>query len=194
MELSHVDDFFREVKNTVDHLPYDKITKLALELKFLQSRGRLFILGVGGSAANASHMVNDVRKLCGIEAYAPTDNVAELTARTNDEGWESVFVDYLRVSNLGYKDALLILSVGGGSEEHQVSVNLVRAIKYAIEKKAKVFGIVGSSTGATAQLGDTVVIVETLPKWITPIAESFQALVWHCIVSHPQLQINKTKW
>lgn len=197
MELkgTHSVDFFSEVKKTIDHLPYDKIERLAhdlVQLRFLG--GRLFILGVGGSAANASHMCNDVRKLCGIEAYAPTDNVAELSARTNDEGWDTVFSAYLEVSKLSQKDALMILSVGGGSQEHQVSVNLVNAIQYALAQSAKVYGIVGSDQGATAQLADTVVIIRTLPKWITPIAESFQALVWHCLVSHPLLQSKLTKW
>jgi D-sedoheptulose 7-phosphate isomerase len=157
--------------------------------------GRLFILGVGGSAANASHAVNDFRKICGFEAYAPTDNVSELTARTNDEGWATVFAAWLRGSRCNAKDALLILSVGGGNLEKNVSPNLVEALKVAKEVGASVLGIVGKDGGYTAKVADACVIVPTVnPANITPHAEAFQAVVWHLFVSHPRLKIAPTKW
>ena len=157
--------------------------------------GRLFILGVGGSAANASHAVNDFRKLCGIEAYAPTDNISELTARTNDDGWETVFSGWLRISRLSVSDALLILSVGGGNAEKNVSVNLIRAIDYAKTMGAKVFGIVGRDGGYTKLMGDCVVQIPTVDEaLVTPLAEAFQAVVWHALTNNPSLQIHPTKW
>jgi D-sedoheptulose 7-phosphate isomerase len=159
------------------------------------SGGRLFILGVGGSAANASHAVNDFRKICGLEAYAPTDNVSELTARTNDEGWAGVFEGWLRVSRLRATDALLILSVGGGNLEQQVSPNLVAAIQYARTTGAKVTGIVGRDGGYTAHHADACVIVPTVnAKHVTPHAEAFQAVIWHLLVTHPALKQAETKW
>jgi D-sedoheptulose 7-phosphate isomerase len=160
-----------------------------------EAGGRLFILGVGGSAANASHAVNDFRKIAGIEAYAPTDNVSELTARTNDEGWASVFVEWLRVSRLGPKDCLLILSVGGGDAVNNVSPNLVAALQLAKQVGAGVIGIVGKDGGYTARVADAVVLVPTVnPGSITPHTEAFQAVVWHLFVSHPDLKVNQTKW
>jgi D-sedoheptulose 7-phosphate isomerase len=173
-----------------------EMERLVQELSVLRARkGRLFILGVGGSAANCSHAVNDFRKLCGIETYAPTDNVSELTARTNDEGWESVFSEWLKVSNLSEKDALLIFSVGGGNKEKNVSTNLIQAIDLAKEVGAKVFGIVGRDGGYTQQKGDCVVLIPTVDAdKVTPHAEAFQGVIWHCFVSHPSLQIVKTKW
>ena len=160
-----------------------------------QRRGRLFILGVGGSAANAGHAVNDFRKLCGIEAYAPTDNVAELTARTNDEGWETVFANWLAVSRAGERDALLIFSVGGGSSERNVSVNLVRAIAYAREKGLKIFGVVGRDGGDTKRRGDAVLVVPTVDEaLVTPHTEAFQAVIWHAMVCHPKLMARENKW
>ena len=157
--------------------------------------GRLFILGVGGSAANASHAVNDFRKICGMEAYAPTDNVSELTARTNDEGWAGVFEGWLRVSRLRAADALLIFSVGGGNPEKQVSPNLVAAIQYARTVGAKITGIVGRDGGYTAQNADACVIVPTVnAKHVTPHAEAFQAVIWHLLVTHPALKQAETKW
>ncbi len=157
--------------------------------------GRLFILGVGGSAANASHAVNDFRKICGFEAYAPTDNVSELTARTNDEGWAGVFEGWLRVSRLRTQDALLIFSVGGGDLEKQVSPNLVAAIRYAKSAGAIVTGIVGRDGGYTAQNADACVIVPTVnAKHVTPHAEAFQAVIWHLLVTHPALKQAETKW
>ena len=157
--------------------------------------GRLFILGVGGSAGNASHAVNDFRKICGFEAYAPTDNVSELTARTNDEGWSTVFCEWLRGSRLRKEDALLVLSVGGGNLEKNVSPNLVEAVKLAKERGATVLGIVGKDGGYTAQVADACCIVPVVnPATITPHSEAFQAVVWHLFVSHPALKVRETKW
>ncbi len=157
--------------------------------------GRLFILGVGGSAANASHAVNDFRKICGFECYAPTDNVSELTARTNDEGWATVFAEWLRGSRLNARDGLLILSVGGGSLEKNVSPNLVEALKLAKTVGASVFGICGKDGGYTAQVADACVIIPTVnPANITPHSEAFQGVVWHLFVSHPRLKVAQTKW
>lgn len=160
-----------------------------------QRGGRLFILGVGGSAANASHAVNDFRKLCNVETYAPTDNVSELSARVNDEGWETVFSSWLDGSRLNSKDAILVFSVGGGNAEANVSMNLVEALKMAQERSVDVFGIVGRDGGYTATVAKSCVTVPTVDdSLITPIAEAFQAVVWHCLVSHPVLKKNATKW
>jgi D-sedoheptulose 7-phosphate isomerase len=157
--------------------------------------GRIFFLGVGGSAANASHAVNDFRKVCGIEAYAPTDNVAEFSARTNDDGWETVFVNWLRGSRLCARDMVFVLSVGGGSIEKNVSPNLVRAVEYAKEVHATVVGIVGRDGGYTATVADACVIVPTVNSSnVTPHAEAFQAVIWHLLVSHPSLKATATKW
>ena len=157
--------------------------------------GRLFILGLGGSAANASHAVNDVRKIAGIECYAPTDNVSELTARTNDEGWSTVFAEWLKGSRLNEKDALLILSVGGGNMEKNVSPNLVTALELAKERGASVLGIVGRDGGYTAQVADITILIPTVnPENTTPHSEAFQAVVWHLFVSHPKLKVAQTKW
>jgi D-sedoheptulose 7-phosphate isomerase len=157
--------------------------------------GRLFVLGVGGSAANASHAVNDFRKIAGIEAYAPTDNVSELTARTNDEGWETVFRGWLAVSRLGPADTLLILSVGGGNIERNVSPNLVAALKYARERSATVIGIVGRDGGYTASAADACVLIPPVnPDTVTPHTEAFQAIIWHLMVSHPKLKVSQTRW
>jgi D-sedoheptulose 7-phosphate isomerase len=172
------------------------VERLVQELKALRERGgRLFITGVGGSAANASHAVNDFRKLCGIEAYAPTDNVSELTARTNDEGWETVFAGFLEVSQANDKDAVLVFSVGGGNAEKNVSVNIIRVLDEAKKRNMKIFGIVGRDGGYTKQVGDEVVVVPTVDAGlVTPLTEAFQAVVWHGIVSHDDLQIRDTKW
>ena len=166
------------------------------ELRGVRDRGgRLFILGVGGSAANASHAVNDFRKIAGMECYAPTDNVSELTARTNDEGWASVFSEWLRGSRLNAKDALLILSVGGGNLEKNVSPNLVAAVQLAKQVGARVVGLVGKDGGYTAKVADACVIVPTVnPNNVTPHTEAFQAVLWHLFVSHPDLKVNQTKW
>lgn len=172
------------------------IDSLAAELAALRAKnGRLFLIGVGGSAGNCGHAVNDFRKLCGIEAYAPTDNVSELTARTNDEGWNTVFSAWLRISRLDRDDALLILSVGGGNEARDISVNIIEAVKLAKERGAKIFAIVGRPDGYAAQNGDTVVVVPIIDERLTtPMSEAFQALVWHCLASHPDLQVSATKW
>ena len=194
MSFAHV--YFDEVSAIIKTLDLGKIEALALGLqKVRERRGRLFILGVGGSAANASHAVNDFRKLCEFEAYAPTDNVAELTARTNDEGWETVFAQWLKLSRLSDQDGILILSVGGGHLEKNVSPNLVRALEFAVERKASIFGIVGLDGGYTAQVADVAVIVPTVNTLtVTPHAEEFQAVVWHLLVSHPLLKATPTKW
>lgn len=157
--------------------------------------GRLFILGVGGSAANCSHAVNDFRKLAGIEAYAPTDNVSELSARTNDEGWATVFSEWLKVSRLGKDDVVMILSVGGGDEERNVSPNLVAAINLAKTRGSKIIGIVGRNGGYTAQKADVTILIPTItPDLVTPLAESWQGVIWHLIVSHPSIAVKATKW
>jgi len=195
--MSFSDLYFNEVIDIASSINTEKVETLANTLANTRdvSEGRVFILGVGGSAGNASHMVNDLRKLCAIEAYAPTDNVSELSARTNDEGFDTVFEEYLRISKLNYKDTIFILSVGGGDEDRNVSVGLIKAIKYARSKDASIVGIVGKSDGYTANNADVCVVVPPIePKRVTPHSEAFQAVVWHCLVSHPKLQIHQTKW
>jgi D-sedoheptulose 7-phosphate isomerase len=188
--------FLEEVQKVTAGLDSAAIESIADHLAGIRERkGRLFILGVGGSAANASHAVNDFRKICGFECYAPTDNVSELTARTNDEGWATVFVEWLKGSRLNAKDGLLILSVGGGSLEKNVSPNLVKAIQLAKETGATVVGIVGRDGGYTAKAADAAVIIPTVNNdHVTPHSEAFQAIVWHLLVSHPKLKVNRTKW
>jgi D-sedoheptulose 7-phosphate isomerase len=194
--MSHATQFFASAEMICKKLSHETVDRLADELTDLRERGgRLFLLGVGGSAGNCSHAVNDFRKLCGIEAYSPIDNVSELTARTNDEGWDTVFAAWLDGSRLNRNDAILIFSVGGGDAERNVSPNLLKAIDLAKKRSAKVFGIVGKDTGYTAKQGDVVVVVPQInPAWVTPLSEAFQAVVWHCLVSHPKLQKNATKW
>lgn len=194
--VKHVDTYFDEVAALAGLVDKSNVEALARGLADVRNReGRLFILGVGGSAANASHAVNDFRKLCGIEAYAPTDNVSELTARINDDGWDGALAGWLEGSRLREGDALLIFSVGGGNEEKGVSVNLIKAIELARERGAKVFGIVGRDGGHTGRVGDCVVVIPTVNEaHVTPLAEAFQAVVWHCLVSHPELQARATKW
>jgi D-sedoheptulose 7-phosphate isomerase len=194
--MAHAEDFFAGASEISRRIDTTKIETLAAELASLRERnGRLFILGVGGSAGNASHAVNDFRKLCGIETYAPTDNVSELTARTNDEGWETVFVEWLKVSRLSQNDAILVFSVGGGNLERNISPNLVAAVRHAKDVGANVFGVVGKEHGYTAQVGDVVVVVPVVSdSLVTPYSEAFQAVVWHCLVSHPALQAKPTKW
>jgi D-sedoheptulose 7-phosphate isomerase len=182
-----------EITQAINPETVEKIVDLLAHVK--KSDGRLFVLGVGGSAANASHAVNDFRKLAGIETYAPTDNVAELTARTNDEGWETVFSGWLKVSKLSSKDCLFILSVGGGNKEKNVSPNLIEAIDLAKEVGARVTGIVGRDGGYTALKADVCLVVPTVnPDAVTPHSESFQTVIWHLMVSHPKLKSNPTKW
>jgi len=190
------DEFLRETKEVISALDVGAIENCAKGIADLRDRnGRLFVLGVGGSAAHASHAVNDFRKICGIEAYAPTDNVSELTARTNDEGWESTFIEWLRCSRLTALDALLVFSVGGGDQEHGVSVNLVKAIEFAKGEGASVFGIVGRRGGYTAIAADACVVIPPLyPSRVTPHTEGLCAVVWHLLVSHPSLTESATKW
>ncbi len=192
----HTQTYFHEVVKVAQSIDIAAIERLAQDLAALRERGgRLFFLGVGGSAGNCGHAVNDFRKLCGIEAYAPTDNVSELTARTNDEGWETVFSAWLRTSRANKNDALFIFSVGGGNLEKSVSPNLVAALKEAKERGLKVFGVVGRDGGYTKQVGDNVILVPTVDAArVTPHTEAFHAVVWHCLVSNPVLQQTATKW
>jgi D-sedoheptulose 7-phosphate isomerase len=194
--MSHAATYLKETAEIAQRLPSETIEALCDELVKLREReGRLFFLGVGGSAGNCGHAVNDFRKLCGIESYAPTDNVSELTARTNDEGWATVFAAWLKVSRAKSSDAIFIFSVGGGNLEKNVSPNLVAAIQEAKTRGMKVFGIVGRDGGYTKKAGDVVVVIPTIDdSRVTPHAEAFQAVVWHCLVSHPKLQMNATKW
>ncbi|MFM2130064.1 MAG: hypothetical protein RL477_1610 [Pseudomonadota bacterium] len=194
--MSHATEFFRNAVEICNRIDHDAVDRMAASLRDVRDGGgRLFILGVGGSAANAAHAVNDFRKLCDIETYAPTDNVSELTARTNDEGWETVFAGWLKTSRIGPKDAVLVFSVGGGNAEHNVSMNLVHGLKLAKDQGARIFGIVGRDGGYTGKVADIAVIVPTVDAAnVTPHAEAFQAVVWHCLVSHPDLQVRATKW
>ena len=194
--MGHTHHYFDLVGSIAEQIDKDQIELLARTLAHLrESGGRLFFLGVGGSAGNCSHAVNDFRRLCGIESYAPTDNISELTARINDEGWDGALAAWLEVSRLNDKDAIFILSVGGGSQERQVSVNLIKAIDLAKAKGSRVLGIVGRDGGYTKNMGDVTVVIPTVDaKLVTPHSEAFQAVVWHCLVSHPLLQIQTTKW
>ncbi|HEX3685168.1 MAG TPA: SIS domain-containing protein [Bryobacteraceae bacterium] len=188
--------FLSEVQQVTAQLDVSAIESLAILLaKIRDSGGRLFVLGVGGSAANASHAVNDFRKIAGLEAYAPTDNVSELTARTNDEGWATVFEKWLQVSRLHSRDGILVLSVGGGNLDKQVSPNLVAALEYARSVGAKILGIVGRDGGHTSKVADACVIIPTVnPLHVTPHSEAFQAVIWHLLVSHPAVKTKQTRW
>lgn len=192
----HTDSYFQDVVKVVELIDKTLIEELAHELKGLRDRsGRLFVIGVGGSAGNCSHAVNDFRKLCGIEAYAPVDNVSELTARTNDEGWETIFSGWLKVSKARPEDAIFVLSVGGGNLERNISPNIVVALKFAKERGLKIFGVVGRDGGYTKQVGDCVIVVPNVDeRRVTPLAEAFQGVVWHCLVSNPILQQAANKW
>jgi D-sedoheptulose 7-phosphate isomerase len=194
--MSFTQQFLTEVQQVTSQLDTEAIEKVAEELAQIRQRGgRLFILGVGGSAGNAGHAVNDFRKICDFEAYAPTDNVSELTARTNDDGWPSIFSEWLKGSRINAKDGLLIFSVGGGNLEKNVSPNLVNAIQVAKSVGASVVGIVGRDGGYTAREANAVVIVPTVnPTHVTPHSEAFQAVIWHLLVSHPKLKVTQTKW
>ena len=194
--MSFAAGYFSQVKEIAESIDTDAIDALAKGIGAVRDRGgRMFILGVGGSAANASHAVNDFRKLCNVEAYAPTDNVSELTARTNDEGWPTVFSAWLQVSRLNDKDGILVFSVGGGDIERNISPNLVEALKLAADRGASVFGIIGRDGGYAKKVGHNVVLVPVIdPEMVTPHSEAFQAVVWHCLVSHPSLKVNDTKW
>jgi D-sedoheptulose 7-phosphate isomerase len=192
----YVDKYLSEavkIINTMDKKPIEKSVQVLIDTR--KNAGRLFILGVGGGAANASHAVNDFRKIAGIESYAPTDNVSELTARVNDDGWNTVFVNWLKGSRLNANDCLLVFSVGGGNAEKNISANLVEALKYAKQKGAKIIGIVGRDGGYTAKVADACVIVPTVNNdTVTPHTEAFQGVVWHLIVSHPALKSFEMKW
>ena len=194
--MSYAAQHMKEAVEIIQKMDVSAIEKMADLLATVKADGgRIFFLGVGGSAGNCSHAVNDFRKIVGIESYAPTDNVSELTARTNDEGWATVFFEWLKISKLQPKDALFIFSVGGGNLEKNISPNLVEAIKLAKSVGAKVTGVVGRDGGYTAQAADACVIVPTVnPETITPHSEAFQAVVWHLLVSHPKLKANQTKW
>lgn len=182
-----------EIMRQIDAVAIDRMVDLLASAK--ADGGRIFFLGVGGSAGNCSHAVNDFRKIVGIESYAPTDNVSELTARTNDDGWATIFVSWLKTSRLSAKDVIFVLSVGGGNLEKNISPNLVTALQYAKAVGARVTGVVGRDGGYTAKVADACVVVPTVnPATITPHSEAFQAVVWHLLVSHPKLKANETKW
>jgi D-sedoheptulose 7-phosphate isomerase len=194
--MGYAEQHMREASQIIEKMdvaPIEKMADLLAQVK--ADGGRIFFLGVGGSAGNCSHAVNDFRKIVGIECYAPTDNVSELTARTNDEGWASVFVEWLKISKLLAKDAIFVFSVGGGNLEKNISPNLVTALQHAKAVGAKVMGVVGRDGGYTAQVADACVIVPTVnAENVTPHSEAFQAVVWHLLVSHPKLKANQTKW
>jgi D-sedoheptulose 7-phosphate isomerase len=194
--MSFTQKFLHQVAEIATSIDVSTIERVAEGIADVRNRGgRLFILGVGGSAANASHAVNDFRKLCDVEAYAPTDNVSELTARTNDEGWATVFSAWLRTSRANDKDAVLVLSVGGGDRERNVSPNLIEALDEAGKRGLSIYGIVGRDGGYTAKVAHAVVKIPVVdPELVTPHSEAFQAVVWHCLVSHPKLMVNRTKW
>jgi len=196
MNNNHIFNYFNLIPELVKKIDTKKIQRVVNHLiSVKRKKGRIFFLGVGGSAGNCSHAVNDFRKICEIESYTPTDNVSELTARINDDGWDSSFRNWLKISQLNSKDVLFIFSVGGGNQKKKVSVNLIKAIDYARNKKSKVLGIVGRDGGYTKKKGDAVIIIPTLDKkLITPYAESFQSVIWHCLVTHPKLQSKKMKW
>ena len=194
--MSYAQQHMMEAAEIIRQMDVSAIEKMADLLATVKADGgRIFFLGVGGSAGNCSHAVNDFRKIVGIESYAPTDNVSELTARTNDEGWATVFVEWLKTSRLGKNDAIFVMSVGGGSLEKKISPNLVSALQHAESVGAKILGILGRDGGYTAKVADACCIVPTVnPETITPHAEAFQAVIWHLLVSHPKLKVNATKW
>lgn len=197
MEIkNYIETYLCEVKQIVDKIDKSKLEEMIkILIQIRERKGRLFIIGVGGSAGSCTHAVNDFRKIAGIETYAPTDNVSELTARVNDEGWESVFVQWLKVSKLNSNDCIMVFSVGGGNEEKNVSTNIVQALKLAKEIGVKVIGVVGKDGGYTGKIADACVIIPTISnETITPHAESFQGILWHMIVSHPVMKVNEMKW
>jgi len=188
--------YFNYFTKSIDKLNISGINELVFELKKIRkNKGRIFFAGIGGSSANCSHAVNDFRKICNIESYSLTDNVSELTARINDDGWENSMVGYLKVSNIKSTDALFIMSVGGGDQKKKVSFNIINALKITKKKKVKIFGIIGRNGGYTKKVAKKIILVPTVnDQLVTPITESMQAVIWHCIVSHPELKVNKTKW
>ena len=193
---NHIRAYFDQVKRISDLIDKNKIEQLVSIISRIKKRnGRIFFLGIGGSAANSSHAVNDFRKLCEIEYYCPTDNVSEFFARINDEGWDSSFLEWLKISRLNKKDGIFIFSVGGGNLKKKVSVNLIKSINYAKKIGSVILGVVSRDGGYTKKYGDTVIVFPIISKnLITPHAEAFQAVIWHCLVSHPLLQTKKTKW
>ena len=193
---NHIINYFQQISMISDKIDKNQIEKLVkILIKIRNKKGRIFFLGMGGSASNCSHAVNDFRKICEIECYAPTDNVSELTARINDDGWESALANWLKVSNLNSSDAIFIMSVGGGNKKKNVSVNLIKAIKFAKKTGTRILGIVGRDGGYTKKVGDNVILIPTIDKkLVTQYCESFHSIVWHCLVSHPLLQIKKMKW
>lgn len=195
-DLSHAARYLAQIGDVAARLDHAAVERMAEALAALRAGGgRLFLIGVGGSAGNCSHAVNDFRKLCGIEAYAPTDNVSELTARANDEGFDTIFSAWLETSRANKADGLFVMSVGGGNLERKVSVNIVRALEFAKSREMKIFGIVGRDGGYTKRLGQHVIVVPSVdPALVTPYTEAFQAVIWHCLVSHPRLQTTATKW
>jgi D-sedoheptulose 7-phosphate isomerase len=194
--MKHTISFFKKAKEVIEKIDKKKISNIARELASLRKKkGRIFFIGVGGSAGNCTHAVNDFRKLCEIESYSPSDNSSELTARINDEGWETCYSEWLKISKLTKNDCLFIMSVGGGDIKKNISVNIINSVKYAQKIKCKIFGIVGKKNGFTAKSSKKVIVIPNVEeKLITPLTEGFQAIVWHCLVSDPILQKKKTKW
>jgi D-sedoheptulose 7-phosphate isomerase len=194
--MKFVEQYFEEAKQIIDSLDRNEITKMITIINEVRSKdGRMFILGVGGGAGHASHAVNDFRKICGLEAYTPTDNVSELTARVNDDGWDTAYVNWLKISNLNKDDMVLVFSVGGGNLDKNVSVNILRSLEFAKEVGACICGVVGRDGGYTAQVADACVVIPIInADTVTPHTESFQAVIWHLLVSHPDLQKNEMKW
>ena len=195
-KIKFYEDFFNGAAEIAKQIDIEALERLTSQIKIIKkNKGRIFFLGVGGSAGNCSHAVNDFRKLCNIECYSPLDNVSELTARINDEGWDSSLKKWLEISKLNSKDGIFIFSVGGGDKKRNISTNLIEAANYAIKKKAKVFGIIGRKKGYVKKIGNNVILIPEIKKsLITPYSEAFQAVVWHALVSHPKLQSTKTKW
>lgn len=194
--MVHVEKYINELHAVADGLDKNMIKRtIQLLIELREKGGRLFFLGVGGGAGNAAHAVNDFRKICGIESYTPTDNVSELTARVNDDGWDTSFVNWLKGSRLKKEDGVFVFSVGGGNEEKNISTNLVRALEYAKEVGAKMFGVIGRDGGYTAKVADVCVIIPTVNReTITPHTEAFQSVLWHLIVSHPDMKVSDMKW
>ncbi len=194
--MTYTKGYIEETHRVTDGLDQGVIERMIRSLVALREQGgRLFFLGVGGGAGNATHAVNDFRKICGIESYTPTDNISELSARINDDGWDSAFANWLKGSRLNNRDGVFVFSVGGGNPEKNISMNLVKALEYSKERGAKIFGVVGRDGGYTARVADACVIVPTVnPETVTPHTEAFQAVVWHLLVSHPAMKINEMKW
>ena len=194
--MQFIDQYFKEAKIIIDKIDKDQILKMVSIINETRSNnGRMFVLGVGGGAGHASHAVNDFRKICGLEAYTPTDNVSELTARVNDDGWETAYVNWLKISKLNKNDIILVFSVGGGNLEKNISVNILKSLELAKKLGTRICGIVGRDGGYTAQVADACVVIPPInPETVTPHTESFQAVIWHLLVSHPDLQKYEMKW